>query len=60
MELDCIAYLRLNNELVIMTESMKRQLLSKRILSNKDKATNISVLHEAGKSARVRPCRAVV
>lgn len=52
VELEGTAYLRLNNESVVMTEAMKRQMLSKRILSNKDKAANISMIQEAVKDNR--------
>lgn len=52
VELEGTAYLRLNNESVVMTESMKRQMLGKRVLSNKEKAANISMLLEAIKDNR--------
>lgn len=55
VELEGNAYLRLNNESVIMTEAMKRQALGKRIYTNKDAAANVSILKEA-----IADCRKVV
>lgn len=52
VELENVPYLRLNNESVIMTDSVKRQLIGKRVLSNKDKAAIVSMLLEAIKDNR--------
>ena len=52
VELEGTAYLRLNNESVVMTDAMKRQMMGRRIGSNKDSAANISNLKEAMADSR--------
>ena len=47
VELRDIAYIRLNNESVVMTDAMKRELMDKRVFTNKEKAANVSTLQEA-------------
>ena len=47
VELEGTAYLRLNNESVVMTDAMKRQMMGRRISANKDYAVTITNLKEA-------------
>jgi len=47
VELDKIAYIRVNNESREMTESVRRDILSKKIVSEKDAAAKISNLQHA-------------
>lgn len=50
--LNDIAYIRLNNESVVMNEAMKRELMDKRVFTNKEKAANVTALQEAIKEKR--------
>lgn len=50
--LNDIAYIRLNNESVVMNEAMKRELMAKRVFTNKEKAANVATLQEAIKEKR--------
>ena len=52
VELEGTAYLRLNNESVVMTDAMKRQMMGRRINGNKDSAVTITNLKEAMADSR--------
>lgn len=50
--LEGVAYIRLNSESVVMTEDLKRQIMSSRALSQKGKEANIHALQEAIRDKR--------
>ena len=47
VELDGVAYVRLNSESVVMSDTLKRQLLAKRVILNRGKVSNINSIKEA-------------
>jgi len=52
VSVDDVAYIRLNNESVVLNETAKRQIMNRRIFSNREKAAKVSVIMEAIRDKR--------
>ena len=52
VELEGVAYVRLNSESVVMSDTLRQQLLDRRVFTNRDKAANVSAILEAIRDRR--------
>ena len=52
VKIDDEAFIRINSETIRMSESMRRQLMTHRILSKKEDAANVAALMDAMESKR--------